>query len=108
MMSVGGTNYERIQFGEAEVLVGLVDRISAERDVGARSSVRHHADDALAALGAIAASLSELREQAEAEELTVEFKVGFSMKTGKLLAVLTESGADATFGVTMRWASKTG
>jgi Trypsin-co-occurring domain 1 len=105
-MAAVGPNYERLQFGDAEVLVGLVDKRSAERDVGAASAVRHHADDALAMLGAMAASLSALRKASEAEELTVEFNVGFSLKTGKLLAVVSESGADAAFSVKMRWATK--
>jgi hypothetical protein len=62
-----------------------------------------HLDEALAAIGDVAALVRDKLDAAVPTKATVEFGVSFAVQGGKLTALVFDGKADASLTITLEW-----
>ncbi|MDG4802374.1 CU044_2847 family protein [Micromonospora sp. WMMD980] len=93
----------RVELPTGERIWVRLSETTGPADVGWQDDQVHRLEGLLETVRGVARSVRAGLHEARPDTVTVEFGVTMSAKTGRVLSVLAEAGAEANLKVTLSW-----
>ncbi|WP_433348186.1 CU044_2847 family protein [Micromonospora sp. CA-111912] len=93
----------RVELPSGETVWVRVAGTAGPADVGWREDQVYRLEGLLETVRGVAGSVRAGLREARPDSVSVEFGVTMSAKTGRVLSVLTEAGAEANLKITLGW-----